>query len=88
MGRENKQSTTIEAYVVGSRVKLSKETEGIITGICLRGTPPNIHIKYEVTWWNGEDKKSDWFDPVEISHLYARSIPKFSIGFRENLNGD
>lgn len=49
-------------YTVGSKVVVGGG-EAIITAICLRDT----EATYEVVYWRGADRKSEWVHSFEVS---------------------
>jgi uncharacterized protein YodC (DUF2158 family) len=66
---------SVELYKIGSKVKLTDDVYGIITGISIRG---NNYITYECAWWNGRSHDSKWFHENEIEVTVAE---KYKIGF-------
>lgn len=66
---------SVELYKIGSKVKLTDDVYGVITGITIRG---DNYITYECSWWNGRSYDSKWFHSSEISVTTAE---KYKIGF-------
>jgi len=66
---------SIEAYKIGSKVKLAEDVHGSVIGISIRG---DNHITYECAWWNGRSHDSKWFHSSEIEVAVAE---KTKIGF-------
>ena len=66
----------VHVYQIGSRVLLGEEIKGLISGVCIRS---NGYITYEITWWNGNDRKVEWVQVDEISPIEPKSQ---RIGFK------
>lgn len=68
----------IECYRVGTKVRIAEGITGLITEISIKQTRT---ILYYVSWWNGRDQRSEWFQPWQIEEV-EHSSP-LRIGFQE-----
>lgn len=66
---------SIELYKIGSKVKLTDDVFGTITGINIKG---DNHISYECGWWNGRSYSTQNFASNEIE---VTLVDKTRIGF-------
>ena len=66
----------IEVYCPGTKVKIEKDLDAIITAISIRGK--EFLISYECQWVN-EKIISQWVDDIMV-HPYG-NIQKIKIGF-------
>ena len=69
---------SLKIFRPGSQVMLG--TTGIVGTVRTVSLPSNGGIAYEIVWWCGADRKSDWFAEGELSS----SEEKVQIGFRGN----
>ena len=67
--------SSLDVYRIGSRVKLTDDVDGTITGINICAN--NIVI-YECGWWNGRSYTKDHFNSDQIEATVA---DKVRIGF-------
>lgn len=65
----------LELYKIGSKVKLTDDVHGTITGISIHG---DNHVTYECAWWNGRSHDSKYFHSSEIEVTLSE---KTRIGF-------
>lgn len=66
-------------YAPGSLVSIGPEDariEGVIKSIKIF----TGQVIYEVVWWDGQSRESEYFDQFEV-HSCEKSSPNFSIGF-------
>jgi hypothetical protein len=56
---------TVEVFAIGCEVKVGSTT-GVISGIILRD---NSYLKYEIVYWDGPNRKVDWFDQFEVKKV-------------------
>ncbi|MGZ6045670.1 MAG: hypothetical protein ACXWNW_14170 [Isosphaeraceae bacterium] len=67
----------LEVLPLGSRVSLGDGTiPAIVTAIIIRGDRPS----YEVVWWDGRARKSEW---LETSEVKSDEVARTKIGFRQ-----
>ena len=66
---------SLDLYKVGSRVKLTDDVDGTITGINISS---NNTVIYECGWWNGRSYTKDHFNAEQIEATVA---DKVRIGF-------
>jgi hypothetical protein len=59
----------------GTKCKIGGTIDGLITAVVIDS---NIQVQYKIVWWNGRQRKAEWFDPIEIT---IDNEPKIKIGF-------
>ncbi len=66
----------IEVFQIGTPVIIGDKIEGTIIGLSLR---EHYYLTYEISWWNGNERKTSWFEQIEIKR--AESSTSIKIGF-------
>jgi sugar lactone lactonase YvrE len=69
--------TDLEVYRPGSEVRIGKDISAIVNAVCISA---NGRVTYEVVWWDGRTRKSDWLASCEVEQSSEKSDRK-SIGF-------
>lgn len=67
-------------YAIGSLVRIGPENErieGVVTGIKLQSCG---HVSYEVSWWDGRTRNSEWLEGCEC--VFGEAAETTQIGFR------
>jgi hypothetical protein len=69
---------TVEVIAPGTTVGIGPkgEIEATIAAVSMRGNG----VQYQVTWWNGNSRCSEWCEPHEI-HEAKYGARKITIGF-------
>lgn len=68
----------IEVFQVGSPVIIGDHIEATILTICIYN---QLRITYQVAWWDGNTRKSEWLEEDEVkSH---RGEVTMRVGFKE-----
>lgn len=65
----------IDAAAIGAKVKIGPDfkTTGLVTGICIR----EMHLQYEVVWWNGDERVQKWLENYEVKiDSYSQPVEK------------
>lgn len=68
--------STLLVIVPGSRVHVGNGVEGCVESVCLKY---GGYVSYNVKWWDGVDRREDWFQPDEIT--LTTQTRHVSIGF-------
>lgn len=71
----------IEVYLIGSEVKVASEENAIKAKIIAIGIRSNDRVSYEISWWDGRSRKTDWIEACEI--VGVDNANKMKIGFRD-----
>jgi hypothetical protein len=53
----------MEVFAVGSTVYIRKNIEASVIAVSIRRSS----VQYEVVWWDGMSRKTDWVQAFEIS---------------------
>jgi hypothetical protein len=69
------KNTTVDVYKIGSKVKLTEDVFGTITGINIRG---DNDIYYECGWWNSRSYTTQMF---AVNEIEVTLVEKTKIGF-------
>ena len=72
----NPSRTEMNVLALGTTVRLSDDLTGIVTQICILG---QNHVRYEVAWWDGNTRHSQWFESFEVKPAEERQPMR--IGF-------
>ena len=75
----------IECHDVGAVVDISFGDDakilGIITAVCIRPGSSGYSVRYEINWWSGRDRKTEWFGENEFApHCYDGKT--LEVGFK------
>ncbi len=71
---EVRNADIVEVPAIGSCVRIANgEIDGKITGVTIRAA----RTQYEVSWWDGRNHKSEWFDEFEVTSIE----PRMRVGF-------
>lgn len=53
-------------YAIGSKVKIGGGIAGVVTRISITS---RTKVLYEVAWWDGRTRKSEWLEEFEVEAL-------------------
>lgn len=56
---------TVEVFAIGCEVKVG-DTTGLISAVIIRD---NSYLKYEIVYWDGPNRKVDWFEQFEVKKM-------------------
>lgn len=76
MSEQNKFRELL-VYRPGSEVNLGKDLKGIVSQVNIAGQGL---VRYEVAWWDGNDRKTAWLEAHEIVSAPAASALR--VGFQ------
>ena len=54
-----------------------RATEGVVLAVTVRG--PRRAVSYDVAWWDGGTRRSDWLQPHEVRPLEGHEPVGFSL---------
>jgi hypothetical protein len=65
----------LTVYEIGSDVAVNKGLiDAKVSAILIRGD----HVKYEIVFWDGSSRKTEWVEPNEI---WGKATSKMRIGY-------
>lgn len=73
-------NAVVTVLPVGQAVDLNGDIDGVITAVTIRMASPGLHVCYEVEWWNGRDRRVEWFQESQVQPKENRRSQR--IGFR------
>lgn len=71
----------IEVYDTGTKVKIGAYGDmvpGIVTAVAIY----DWGVQYQVAWWNGRDRKSEWLNHLELKFDAEAEGNKREVGFK------
>ena len=72
----------IMVFPVGATVCVAKDQDGQINGVVTQISIGAQHsIRYEVSWFNGDQYVSAWFNGEQVEHVNGELTPR-KIGFK------
>jgi len=66
----------VEVIDIGSWVIIGDDVPAKVTRICIRD---NGNVSYELSWWDGRTRKSEWLEAFEVTTDSERG--SLQIGF-------
>jgi hypothetical protein len=76
----------IRCLAIGSRVTLGEqvpEIMGRISAISVRGAKAQ-YISYEVTFWAGDERKTEWVQPCEVEPMEEVDAAAIDMGTHDD----
>lgn len=73
----------LTVYRPGTPVTLAGEITGGIIQVCI-GT--NDHVTYQVAWWDGNTRRLEWLEEIELIPAAADATATLRIGFASGGN--
>jgi hypothetical protein len=73
-----KECTLIEVHTPGAEVRIG-DLVAVVCGISIKGPADNPHVAYEIAWWDGSTRHSQWVQEFEIAA--SANGRRMAIGF-------
>lgn len=81
MSSESKCASIVLPVRVGDEVLIGDDVEATVNQICIQA---QNRVTYEVVWWNGRQRCSDWVCEHEIHRVATRPGPMgFAIQYKD-----
>ena len=83
-------SGVVSVAAIGTAVTIGPEDDpidAVIQAVSLRGTHGAV-VQYECVWWDGRNRKSDWFGESEVIRRGDPIREKMMIGFVGSEGGE
>lgn len=71
----------LSVFACGTDVEIGPEEspiEAMVTAITVRGR----NVSYEITWWDGRTRKSEWIDQSEVRIQEGQRLSPVGFHFR------
>lgn len=75
LGRREAQRDAMTLMPLGRAVTIGDDIDGVIVGINITENG----VQYQVAWWNGRSRSTEWLFPSEV---LTNEPPTLKIGFK------